>query len=66
VAIAGVKVRVASPPMEKAIPFYAVGLLVIIAGASTTGVHGLTAVALVVGGFVIFCLGIVVENRAGT
>jgi hypothetical protein len=52
--------------MEKAIPFYAVGLLVIIAGASTTGVHGLAAVALVVGGFVIFCLGIVVEDRAGT
>jgi hypothetical protein len=44
--IGGGNFRVASPPMEKALPFYAVGLLVIIAGASTTGVHGLTAVAL--------------------
>jgi hypothetical protein len=52
--------------VESAAPFYAVGLLVILAGASTTGVHGLRALGVLVIGLAIFVLGIVIEERVGS
>ena len=50
--------------VERAFPFYAIGLLVSLAGASTTGVHGLLALGVLVIGLAIFVLGIVIEEQA--
>ena len=55
--------RLASP-LVKAVPLYAVGLFVMLAGATQTGVEGLVAVAVLVVGLAVFSLGIVLEERA--
>ena len=49
--------------MQRAFPFYAIGLLVSLAGASTTGVHGLLALGVLVIGLAIFVFGIAIEQR---